>query len=78
MKSPYPSTQDPKYAAVLQRQVADLSSSGSEALSLLDEGWLRDALAKDPANIDTPTRYAFERALDLAAWFDIHRPTIKL
>ncbi|KAA5832603.1 asparagine synthase (glutamine-hydrolyzing) [Saccharopolyspora hirsuta] len=78
VKSPYPSTQDPKYAAVLQGQVADLAATGNEALSLLDGGWLREALAKDPANIDTPTRYAFERALDLATWFDIHHPTIKL
>ena len=77
-KSPYPSTQDPKYAAVLQSQVSDLVSSGSEALSLVDEKWLRDALAQDPANIDQAARYGFERILDLAIWFDIHNPTIKL
>ncbi|MGW1676720.1 asparagine synthase (glutamine-hydrolyzing) [Saccharopolyspora sp. NPDC002376] len=78
VKSPYPSTQDPKYAAALQGQVSDLVAAGSEALSLLNGELLRDALAQDPANIDTPTRYTFERALDLATWFDIHNPTIKL
>ncbi|RKT85849.1 asparagine synthase (glutamine-hydrolysing) [Saccharopolyspora antimicrobica] len=78
VKSPYPSTQDPRYAAVLQRQVADLAATGNEALSLLDGGWLREALALDPEHIDTPTRFTFERALDMATWFDIHHPTIKL
>ncbi|MER7010155.1 asparagine synthase (glutamine-hydrolyzing) [Saccharopolyspora sp. NPDC000359] len=78
VKSPYPSTQDPKYAAALQRQVAELASTGSEALSLLDGEWLRGALRQDAGRIDTPTRYAFERALDMAAWFEIHRPTVKL
>ncbi|MDA3630063.1 asparagine synthase (glutamine-hydrolyzing) [Saccharopolyspora sp. WRP15-2] len=78
VKSPYPSTQDPKYAAALQAQVSDLVAAGSEALSLMNGPWLREALAKDPATIDTPTRFHFERALDLATWFDIHNPTIKL
>ncbi|GGI73597.1 asparagine synthetase B [Saccharopolyspora subtropica] len=78
VKSPYPSTQDPKYAAVLQRQVADLVAAGNPALSLLNETWLREALAQAPDRIDTAARFTFERALDLAAWFDLHNPTIKL
>ncbi len=78
VKSPYPSTQDPKYAAVLQGQVADLVAAGDKALSLLDEKWLRKALAQDPAQIDQAARLTFERALDLATWFDLHNPTIKL
>ncbi|MCI2422837.1 asparagine synthase (glutamine-hydrolyzing) [Saccharopolyspora sp. K220] len=78
VKSPYPSTQDPKYAAVLQRQVADLVSAGDPALSLLNEKWLTEALAQDPAHIDTLARFTFERVLDLSTWFDIHNPTIKL
>ncbi|MEV5537671.1 asparagine synthase (glutamine-hydrolyzing) [Saccharopolyspora shandongensis] len=78
VKSPYPSTQDPKYAAVLQRQVADLVAAGDPALSLLDERWLAGALAQDPARIDQLARFTFERALDLSTWFDIHNPTIKL
>ncbi|WP_190824453.1 asparagine synthase (glutamine-hydrolyzing) [Saccharopolyspora pogona] len=78
VKSPYPSTQDPKYAAVLQRQVADLVAAGDPALSLLDEKWLREALAQDPTGIDQAARFTFERALDLSTWFDIHHPTVKL
>ncbi|MGW3473242.1 asparagine synthase (glutamine-hydrolyzing) [Saccharopolyspora sp. NPDC000995] len=78
VKSPYPSTQDPKYAAVLQRQVADLVATGDPALSLLDEKWLREALAQDPTGIDQAARFTFERALDLSTWFDIHHPTVKL
>jgi asparagine synthase (glutamine-hydrolysing) len=78
VKSPYPSTQDPKYAAALQRQVADLVAAGDPALSLLNERWLREALAQAPARIDQAARFTFERALDLSVWFDLHKPTIKL
>ncbi|QIZ34278.1 asparagine synthase (glutamine-hydrolyzing) [Saccharopolyspora sp. ASAGF58] len=78
VKSPYPSTQDPKYAAVLQRQVADLVAAGDPALSLLDQKWLREALAQDPTGIDQEARFTFERALDLSTWYDIHHPTVKL
>ncbi|WP_187764706.1 asparagine synthase (glutamine-hydrolyzing) [Saccharopolyspora spinosa] len=78
VKSPYPSTQDPKYAAVLQRQVADLVAAGDPALSLLDEKWLREAMKQDPNGIDQAARFTFERALDLSTWFEIHHPTVKL
>ncbi|RRO16243.1 asparagine synthase (glutamine-hydrolyzing) [Saccharopolyspora rhizosphaerae] len=78
VKSPYPSTQDPKYAAALQRQVRDLVKAGNPGLSVLNQKWIAEAVEQDPASIDTAARHTFERALDLAVWFDLHNPTIKL
>ena len=78
VKSPYPSTQDPKYAAVLQKQVAQLVSDGDPALALCDQKWIDEAIKQDPAHIDTLARHTFERVLDMSVWFDIHHPTVKL
>ena len=63
---------------MLQRQVRDLVKADNPALSLLNKTWLDQAVEQDPSAIDTAARYTFERALDLAVWFDIHNPTIKL
>lgn len=78
VKSPYPSTQDPKYVAALQRQVAQLLSEGSPALSLLDEKGLRSQVDQDVEHVDDATRHGFERALDMAVWFDQQQPTVKI
>ncbi|GAA3355507.1 asparagine synthase (glutamine-hydrolyzing) [Saccharopolyspora gregorii] len=78
VKSPYPSTQDPAYAAELQKQVKELISNGDRALELLNADWVREAANLDPSEVDTPTRNVFERALDVSTWFDLHNPTVKL
>ncbi|MBE9374405.1 asparagine synthase (glutamine-hydrolyzing) [Saccharopolyspora sp. HNM0983] len=78
VKSPYPSTQDPKYVAALQSQVAQLLSEDNPALSLLDEQTLRSQTEADTAQLDPAARYAFERALDMSVWFDQHQPAVKL
>ncbi|MBQ6644190.1 MAG: asparagine synthase (glutamine-hydrolyzing) [Saccharopolyspora sp.] len=78
VKSPYPSTQDPKYAGELQKQVADLLSTGDRSLELMNEQWARSAVRLDPSEVDTNTRNMFERILDVSQWFDLHNPTIKV
>jgi len=78
VKSPYPSTQDPQYAAELQSQVRELLSAGDRSLELLDEKWVREIAGRDPSALDQPTRAVLERLLDVSTWFDIHNPTIKV
>ena len=78
VKSPYPSTQDPGYAAELQKQSADVLKEDGPAVSLLNKESLNRALKLDPSDVDTQTRAGFERLLDLSAWFDIHNPTIRV
>ena len=78
VKSPYPSTQDPKYAGELQKQVSDLLSAGDRSLELMNEQWARAAVKLDPSEVDTNTRNMFERILDVSQWFDLHNPTIKV
>ena len=78
VKSPYPSTQDPGYAAELQKQSADVLKEDGPAVSLLNKESLHRALKLDPSDVDTETRGALEKLLDLSAWFDIHNPTIRV
>lgn len=78
VKSPYPSTQDPGYAAELQNQVHQLLSDDDPALSLLDAERLRSAAQLPAEQVDSATRNTFERALDMSIWFDIHSPTIRV
>ncbi len=50
VKSPYPSTQDPRYAASLQQQVKGLlAEPDAEVFALVDRGALERALDADPA-----------------------------
>lgn len=55
-KSPYPSTQDPAYAAELQKQVKELISHGDRAPELLNADRVRTAANLDQSEVDSPTR----------------------
>ncbi len=77
VKSPYPSTQDPNYAAELCKQVAQLLSDDDPALSLVNRKWLNEVVQQEATQIESGTRNALERVLDLSVWFDIHNPTIR-
>ncbi|QGK71065.1 asparagine synthase (glutamine-hydrolyzing) [Allosaccharopolyspora coralli] len=78
VKSPYPSTQDPGYAAELQKQVRELVDQGDPALDLLNRTTVRNGLEVAPEAVTAGTRNLFERALDLSVWFDLRQPTIKV
>lgn len=78
VKSPYPSTQDPGYAAELQKQVLQVLSDDDPALALMNREWVSKAARLEPTEVDTQTRNAFERVLDLSVWFDLHNPTIRV
>nr|WP_205379967.1 asparagine synthase (glutamine-hydrolyzing) [Streptomyces sp. SID7805] len=77
-KSGYPGSFDPNYVSAIQSQAADLLSAGHAALDLCHRERLREASVADGATITTGQRAQLERALDLAAWFDLHKPVIKL
>ncbi|ARF63865.1 MULTISPECIES: asparagine synthase (glutamine-hydrolyzing) [Streptomyces] len=78
VKSPYPSTQDPLYAAALRDQARDLLASPNHPVfDLVDQGLLAAAVAEKGPATTQGSRSALERALDLAAWFDAYAPTVR-
>jgi asparagine synthase (glutamine-hydrolysing) len=79
VKSPYPSTQDPAYAAALQQQAKEvLAEHDSPVFSLVDRAWVEDAVELDSANVPATTRHSLDRVLDLYHWFDLYSPQIQL
>jgi asparagine synthase (glutamine-hydrolysing) len=79
VKSPYPSTQDPHYAADLQRQGEELLGDGDHRVfALVDRSWLESATRRDPAEIGESDRHGLEWTLNLAAWMDLYRPRLVL
>ena len=78
VKSPYPSTQDPNYAAELQKQAAEVIDQDGPEVGLLNQEFLSGALQLEPADVDPATRNVVERLLDMHVWFEQHNPTIRL
>ncbi|MET7685833.1 asparagine synthase (glutamine-hydrolyzing) [Streptomyces sp. NPDC005423] len=79
VKSPYPSTQDPKYAVALQDHVKDLLARPSHPVfDLVDRERVRRVAHRDAPVIDQASRRGLERTLDLALWLDLYKPEIIL
>ncbi|WP_405986094.1 asparagine synthase (glutamine-hydrolyzing) [Streptomyces sp. NBC_00872] len=79
VKSPYPSTQDPKYAIALQQQAKDLLADPSHPVfEVLDPDLVRQAAERETPQITMASRRGLERTLDMALWLDIYRPEIIL
>ena len=77
-KSGYPGSFDPSYVAAIQAQTSQLLADGHQVLELCRREPLREAAEKDRSEITAYERMRLERALDLATWFDLHNPVIKL
>ncbi|MFJ6085024.1 asparagine synthase (glutamine-hydrolyzing) [Streptomyces sp. NPDC092369] len=78
VKSPYPSTQDPKYAAALQDQAKDLLAQPAHPVfDLVDRDRLHRVAHRDSPVHTQPERRGLERALDLAQWLDMYRPDVR-
>lgn len=78
LKSPYPSTQDPGYAAALQQQAKEvLAEPDHPVFTLIDRAWLADAVERD-VTMPSGARRGIDRVLDLYHWFDIYRPEIQI
>jgi asparagine synthase (glutamine-hydrolysing) len=78
VKSPYPSTQDPKYAVALQDNAKEiLANPAHPVFEIIDRHWLARAVAADTPQITRASRTGLERTLDLALWLDMYSPTIE-
>jgi asparagine synthase (glutamine-hydrolysing) len=78
VKSPYPSTQDPRYAVAVQQQAKELvADHDNPVFAIVRRDWLTDAVQLDATAIDRSSRNGMERALDLATWLDIYRPEVR-
>ncbi|GAA3044472.1 asparagine synthase (glutamine-hydrolyzing) [Streptomyces glomeratus] len=78
-KSPYPSTQDPRYAVALQEHAKDLlSRPGHPVFRLVDRERVRQAARRDTPQITQTSRRGLERTLDLALWLDLYSPELSL
>jgi asparagine synthase (glutamine-hydrolysing) len=79
VKSPYPSTQDPKYALALQHHVKDLLASPSHRVfDLLDRAAVERAAKEDLSTTGRAVRQTLERTLDLSIWMDMYQPELVL
>ncbi|MFF2012142.1 asparagine synthase (glutamine-hydrolyzing) [Streptomyces sp. NPDC058195] len=79
VKSPYPSTQDPKYAVALQEHArALLADPDHRVFELVDRDRLRAAAERQSPQITAASRRGLERALDLAAWMELYDPELVL
>ncbi|KAA2253599.1 asparagine synthase (glutamine-hydrolyzing) [Solihabitans fulvus] len=79
VKSPYPSTQEPQYAADLQLQAKELLTDRDHAVfGLVDRTWLTEMVQRDPGTLDVGIRNGLERTLDLGVWLDMYRPEVRM
>jgi asparagine synthase (glutamine-hydrolysing) len=79
VKSPYPSTQDPKYAVALQKHGKELLTNLSHPVfDIVSPDWLKKAVAVESPQVHQASRRGLERTLDLALWLDMYKPTVKL
>ncbi|MGW2458583.1 asparagine synthase (glutamine-hydrolyzing) [Streptomyces sp. NPDC001761] len=79
VKSPYPSTQDPRYARALQEQTKDLLARPSHRVfDLVDRDRVRQAAEREAPVSTQAARRGLERTLDLAAWLDLYSPELVL
>ncbi|MFH9089548.1 asparagine synthase (glutamine-hydrolyzing) [Streptomyces sp. NPDC017673] len=79
VKSPYPSTQDPRYARALQEQTKDLLARPSHPVfELVDRDRVRQAAEREAPVSTQAARRGLERTLDLAAWLDLYSPELVL
>ncbi|MGW3967284.1 asparagine synthase (glutamine-hydrolyzing) [Amycolatopsis sp. NPDC005003] len=79
VKSPYPSTQDPGYAAALQQQAKEvLAEPGHAVFDLVDRTWAHRVSEVDSATMAPADRIGLDRLLDLYHWIEMYSPELQL
>ncbi len=79
VKSPYPSTQDPGYAAALQQQVKEvLHEPGAAVFDLVNRSWIEQVSEVDSSAMQPSQRTSLDRFLDLHHWLDMYQPELQL
>ncbi|MGP4103994.1 asparagine synthase (glutamine-hydrolyzing) [Nonomuraea sp. KM90] len=76
-KSPYPSTQNPAYTDLLKIQARDLLADRQHPVfDLVDRAALKQAIHS--SSPDSFGRFVLERSLELAVWFELYAPSVKV
>jgi asparagine synthase (glutamine-hydrolysing) len=79
VKSPYPSTQDPKYAVALQEHAKELLAKPSHPVfGIVDVDRVKRVAHRETPQITMASRRGLERTLDLALWIDMYQPELSL
>ncbi|GAB2652650.1 asparagine synthase (glutamine-hydrolyzing) [Saccharopolyspora gloriosae] len=78
VKSPYPSTQDPGYAGKLQAMGRELLAQDHPMFQVIYRKWFEVTVNTPPAVLPDYEREKLDRALDIATWFDVYRPQIRV
>jgi len=79
VKSPYPSTSDPKYSAAILDQARELLVIGSDTLfSVVDRNVLEELTRLDKESLPPLNRSRLERILGLSVWLDLYQPRLIL
>ena len=79
VKSPYPSTSDPKYSAAILDQARELLVIGSDTLfSVVDRDVLEELTRLDKESLPPLNRSRLERILGLSVWLDLYQPRLIL
>ncbi|WP_392674828.1 asparagine synthase (glutamine-hydrolyzing) [Streptomyces sp. LN785] len=77
-KSGYPGSFDPAYLTAIRSQAAQLLADDHPALVLCDRALLTAATRAGSETAEQQDRVLLERVLDLATWFDLRSPVLKL
>jgi asparagine synthase (glutamine-hydrolysing) len=79
VKSPYPSTQDPRYVANLQRNAREyLATPDHPVFDIASREWVAAQVERDVAQLGPAGRRGLERTLDFALWLEMYTPSLKL
>ncbi|WP_033289312.1 asparagine synthase (glutamine-hydrolyzing) [Amycolatopsis jejuensis] len=79
VKSPFPSTQDDRYAGELQQQARELTEDADHPVfRFADRRWVDEVVRMDPADVPDSTREALDRTVDIATWLELHQPEIEV
>jgi asparagine synthase (glutamine-hydrolysing) len=77
VKSPYPSTQDLRYVSDIQLQARALPPD-HDVFLLVSPDWVGRVVRVEPQLVDSGSRHALERTLDLAVWMEMYRPSVRV
>jgi asparagine synthase (glutamine-hydrolysing) len=77
VKSPYPTSQDPRYAASLVSQLSEiLARPDHPVFAIVDRQWARAATEIPPDKMPGDVRAGLDRILDVYHWLDMYAPDL--
>ncbi|GGV08937.1 asparagine synthase (glutamine-hydrolyzing) [Streptomyces spectabilis] len=77
VKSPYPTSQDPRYAASLAGQLSEiLAHPDHPVFAIVDRQWAQAATEIPPDKMPGDVRAGLDRILDVYHWLDMYSPDL--